>query len=180
MRRLSLMSLLAALIILGSGQRAQADFIYQFVTTTSAGIGGSLSATITASDAAVATGTLSAGDITSLSLQLSGTSSPFVDGTTTSTASLSAPFSVDPTTGAFTSGTPELFTAFSPETLTLLSSPTTTATYLVTIPDVGPFQGTGVWSVVPEPSTLLLLCSGVAGLVLFDRRARPEAHNPRT
>ncbi len=73
-------------------------------------------------------------------------------------------------TGVFTSGTPELFAAFSPETLTLLSSPTLTASYLVTIPDVGPFQGGGVWSVVPEPSTLLLFCSGLAGLALVDRR----------
>jgi hypothetical protein len=41
---------------------------------------------------------------------------------------------------------------------------------LVTIPDVGPFQGAGVWSVVPEPSTVLLLCFGVAGLGVIGRK----------
>jgi hypothetical protein len=93
---------LATLLTLGSAEMARADFIYQFTTTTSAGSGGSLCFTIVASDDAVATGTLYAFNITSLEVQITGTSDPFFDVDTTDTISLAGEgFQVDPTTGAY-------------------------------------------------------------------------------
>jgi hypothetical protein len=93
---------LATLLTLGSAETAQADFIYQFTTTTSAGPGGSLSFTITASDEAVATGTLYAFNITSLDLQVTCTSDPFFDVNTDDTRSLAGQgFQVNPTSGDY-------------------------------------------------------------------------------
>ncbi|HLN28260.1 MAG TPA: PEP-CTERM sorting domain-containing protein [Gemmataceae bacterium] len=165
MRRKTLISC-ATLLALVVGQSAQADYIYQFTTIPPTGIGGSLSATITAPDSAISTGSISAADITSLQLQLSGTSLPFVDGTTTATGALIGSFSVNTTTGDFISTRPELFAAIPPETVTLSPSLSDIANYIVQIPDVGQ-TGEGIWSVkhsgVPEPSTVLL--AGIGGLI---------------
>jgi hypothetical protein len=174
---------LATLLAVASGQSARADFIYRFTTTTSAGIGGSLSVTIDAPDSAVSTGTISSGDISSLSMQLSGTSAPFVDGMTTSTSALVGSFSVDTTTGAFTAMSPELFAAFPPETVTLAASSSSLAGYTVSIPDVVQ-DGQGVWSVtqssVAEPSTgVMAFLAGLIGLAVAlrhrGRRGRDRA-----
>jgi hypothetical protein len=93
---------LATLLTLASAQTVRADFIYQFTTTESAGPGGILSFTITASDAAVATGALTAFNITSLDLHLTATSNPFLDVNTSDPVSLQGQgFQVNPTTGAY-------------------------------------------------------------------------------
>jgi hypothetical protein len=79
---------------------------------------------------------------------------------------------VNPTTGVFTSGSPELFAAFAPETVTLASASSLTASYKVSMPDVVN-EGTGVWTVTPEPSSGVLVGVGtiVAWGLGFRRRA---------
>jgi hypothetical protein len=178
--------LVAALFVLASFPKARADFIYQFTTTPPVGIGGSLSVTITASDAAVTTGSLSSSDITSLDMALTGTSAPFVDGMTTSLSALSNPFAVDPSTGAFSANTPELFATFPPETVDLMASAPNTAIYKVTTPDVVQ-NGQGIWSVthtatVPEPSSAVLAVVGgcVASAVAVRRRGRRRSGSAAT
>lgn len=182
---------LAALLILGFGERVQAGFIYHFTTTTTAGIGGSLDVTITASDAAVASGHLDASNIDSLLLKLTGTSSPFLDFTSTDPNDLVTPpgFLVNPTTGAFVGATPFIhhLTEFA-ENVNIAASPSpNNVRWTDNAPNGMPESGVGDWSVtqttppVPEPSSLVL--AGVGGFIALAgalRRSRRQEGPPST
>jgi hypothetical protein len=187
MRRL-LPLFFAALLLLGFGERVQAGFIYHFATTTPAGPGGSLDVTITASDAAVATGMLTANNIDSLVLILSGTTAPFMNFTSTDKSDLTSPVLVDPTTGAFQAFTPVIhhLTEFAETVDVTASTSTTHVPWHDFAPGSTPQNGEGSWSVtptgpaVPEPSSLVL--AGVGGVIAlagaFRRCRRQEGPAP--
>jgi hypothetical protein len=196
MRRISSL-LLAALLILGFSPRAQADFIYTFTTTTSAGDGGSLSVTIDAPD--ISSGTISSANIASLSLQLTGTTDPFFGFTSTDKNDLQNTFSVDKTTGAFVLGTPlpdvmgsgsrtfmgDLWSETA-EALSFPAIPPFSAGFTVMVTDTVtdltiPATGSGTWTVtqqvaaVPAPSSFVL--AGVGGFLVLalTLRRRPRS-----
>jgi hypothetical protein len=168
---------------------AKADFIYNFTTDTAATQGGGiLTITIVAPDSAVASGTISSGNITSLSLSLTSTSLPFFNTTDTSKSDLQGTFSVDITTGAFAalSSTPAVteFVSSGGNFPTLQNENVgpiaVGSTPVLSVSDVSysihsapPFGsnrltelGSGTWTVtppstaVPEPSSLFLASVG--------------------
>jgi hypothetical protein len=126
MKRLAFLAAVACLSVSVLAGTGRADFIYTF-TTTMAGTagGGSLSVTIDVSDAQVATGEFDSLNITSLSLSLSGTSSPFNDLTDNSVTDLIDHVFVDPTTGAFIGLTPpiDFFDPMTTERVDAIASP---------------------------------------------------------
>jgi hypothetical protein len=176
--------LLAAVLPLVFCRSTRADFIYQFTTTTSAGPGGSLSATIEASDAAVAMGALSSLNINVLLLQLTGTSGPFFyDFTSNSKDDLYTTFEVDKSTGAFTKFTPGIThteKGVFDETVDVgYGAPPDTLYFVtggITRFGHGTWTVTNTTAVVPAPSSLLLAALGVLGLVARTARWRRRSN----
>jgi hypothetical protein len=208
MRRISSL-LLAALLILGFSQRAQADFIYTFTGTIPVvgGTSGTVSVTIDAPDSAVASGVILAGNITSLTLAVTGTTfnpamgSLLFDFTSTDKNDLLGGFPVN-ATGAFTAFTPSVMASASmtfidpfSETVTIFpaaATPPFTATFTISSTDTNTDltdmrTGTGNWSVsqqvagVPAPSSFVL--AGVGGFLVLAitlRRRQRSQEAPAT
>jgi hypothetical protein len=181
MKRLAFLAVVACLCGCAVTGTGRADYLYTFTTTTAAtGGGGSVSVTIDVSDAQVAMGSFDSSNITSLSFQLTGTSSPFFDFSDTNVKDLTGSVSVDPTTGAIVSGTP----SFSASTATpsfqkivIGAVDTPSGVSFVVLNRSTTEVGVGDWTVTPtpEPASLTLLGFGALGLLGYGWRERRRA-----
>ncbi len=165
---------LAALLAPCVAGAARADFIYTYTTTTSAGAGGTLSITIDAPNSAVQSGHLSSANISSLTLHLTGTSSPFVNFTDTHVTDLMTPATVNPVTGNILQNGIIDATSFIPPSsleVVLVDLILGSTDYHVGVPATNA-MGVGTWAVtapvtpVPEPATLSLAGSAAFALAV--------------
>ena len=167
--------LLALLVMLIGATAARADFIYRYTTTTTAGAGGTLMITIDAPDSAIKSGFLTNSNISSLTLRLTSTGSPFSSFTDTHVTDLVMAAQVNTTTGAIVHNGDIDAMIFPPLEVVLVPLLLGSTPYHVMAPN-STLGGAGTWAletvptVVPEPSSIML--AGMAGVVFVFGRAR--------